>query len=217
MRSHLGIRLCRTSKGTPDAARVVLGDDVLDRRICTTSEDCNADQECAGVQDGEGNVPPAIVPLADLDELEPEERREVECETGDEERGDQTKQCIEEGNSFSDDPANDCNDSDQHKPDPPRLRGCHKADWAVGERAVHDEAADNSTVDTAGDEDDRESDSEGDARNGVTSRQKSRRLDILSNKRVNEATCQCVDEDLDQAKRPDRFDVVFWSVHLRHE
>lgn len=77
--------------------------------------------------------------------------------------------------------------------------------------------AKDSRVDGSRDEDDRQSDSKCDARNGVAGGQQGRSLNISSNESEDQSTGDGVDEDLDEAQEIDTLGEVLWSVHLIHE
>ena len=213
----LCVRLSRAREGTSYSTGVVLCDDILDGRVGTGTKNNQSNDEDDGVEDAQGNVLGVCIPLALLDELEPEERRPVECESGDEKGGDKTEEGVEEGNGLGDDPSDDGDNGDESDPDTPALDVLDEADGRGGENAVHDVAADDGAVDGSGDEDDGERDTEGDAGDGVSGREKSRRLDLLADESVDESTGHGVDEDLNQTEGPDGLDVVLGGVHLRHE
>ena len=81
---QLRIRVRIARESTPHAVAVVLVYDVLHRSIRAASQNSDADDEDARIHDGQRDVPPPLVPFAFLDQLEPEERRKVEREPGDE-------------------------------------------------------------------------------------------------------------------------------------
>ena len=171
---QLCVRLGGAGEGTSYSTGVVLCNNILDRRVGTGTEDNKSNKEHDSVQYTERNVLGVRIPLALLDQLEPEERRPVECETGDEQRGDETKKRVEEGNGLSDDPSNDGDDGDKSDPDTPALGVLDESDGRSRENAVHDVTADHGTVDGTGDEDDGERDTEGDAGDSVAGGEKSR-------------------------------------------
>ena len=195
---QLCVRPRRAGKGTSYSTGVVLSDDVLDRRVCTRAKHNKSNNKHDGVQDAERDVLRVRIPLALLDELEPEKCGPVECESGDEQRGDETEKCVEEGNGLSDDPSNYRDEGDESNPDAPTLRILDISDSRGRENTVHDVAADYCTVNGTGDEDDGERDAEGDAGDSVTSGKKSRGLDLLADESIDESTSHGVDENLNQ-------------------
>lgn len=140
---------------------------VLNRGICTRAENYNADDENSSVEKCQCDILGGREAPTLPDELEPEQRGEVEGKAGDEEGGDEAEERVEEGDSFGDDPANDCYDGDQAEPDSPAARTLDVADWRVRESTIHDVSPDDGAVDRAGDEDNGQSDTKGDTRNGV--------------------------------------------------
>ncbi|KXT16833.1 hypothetical protein AC579_6798 [Pseudocercospora musae] len=152
-----------------------------------------------------------------MERLEPEKSGEVESEAGDEERGDQTEEGVEEWNGLCNDPANNGDDGDERNPDDPSLLAVDILDRGVLEDTVHDIAPNDCAVDASRDENDWQSDSEGDSRDGEAGTEQSWRLHRLSDKGVDQGTSQGVDEDLDQAQSPDGLDIILWRVHFRHE
>jgi hypothetical protein len=160
---------------------------VSGRRIGAETKDCKADDEDDCVEDREGDVLLGGVPLALLDELEPEEGRPVEGEAGDEERRYQSQQGVEEGDRLGDDPGDDGDGRDQREPDGPAGFGVDVLDRAVGEDAAHDITADDDAVDGAGDEDDGERDAECDARHLEAGGQEGGAVDIDTDKGVDES------------------------------
>ena len=163
-------------------------DDILDGRVGSGTQNDQTNEEYNSIQDAERNVLGRRVPLALLDELEPEERGPVESETGDEERRDETKQGVEEGDGLGDDPGDDGDGGDQREPDGPAGLGVDVLDGAVGEDTAHDITADDDTVDGSGDEDDGERDAESNARHLEAGRQESRAVNIDSDKGIDEST-----------------------------
>lgn len=186
--------------------------------ICSCNKHDASNDKDQRIDDAESNVLPAPMPFALFDELEPEQSGKVKGEAGDEERGDETEQGVEEGNGLGNDPANNGNDGDESNPDPPRLLVSHVLDVElVLERQVHNVSAHDSAVDTSGNEDDGERDAECDAGDGEAGREQSGRLDRRADECVDESASQGVDEDFNQSQSPDGFDEILGSVHLRHE
>ena len=211
------IALCRASERTPHITRRILVDDILHTRIRAASQHQNSNQEDDRIEHAQARVLQPIIPLALLYQLEPEKRGEVEREARDEERGDETEECVEEWNSLCNDPSEDCDDGDQADPYGPAFLALYETDGVVGERAVHEVASHDCAVDRARDEDDGKCNAECNPAHGIACGQKSWRLDILSDESVDEPTGHGVDEDFDETKCPDGFDVVLWRVHLGHE
>jgi len=79
----------------------------LHASIGAAAQGGQADDEHDDIGDAEDDVVPAGVPLAFLDEEEPEKRREVEGEATDEQTGNQTQQCVEERDGLCDNPGDD--------------------------------------------------------------------------------------------------------------
>lgn len=80
-----------------------------------------------------------------------------------------------------------------------------------------DVAQRNGGVDGAGDEDNRQRDSESDLGDQRASGQQRRRLDVFADEGVAQRTGERVDADLDSARGPDRLHVLLGSVHFVHE
>lgn len=87
----------------------------------------------------------------------------------------------------------------------------------VGEHAAHDVFSDNSSIDTAGDEDDGKGDAESDAGGHLGAGEDGRALDVAADERVDDGPGESIDENFEQAQGPDRLDVVFRRMHLCHE
>ena len=103
-------------------------DNVLNGSICASTQDDDSDEEHSAVQQGQSDVLLGGESATFPDELEPEQGREVESKTGDEEGGDQTKQGVEEGNSLRNDPADDGDNRNQANPDSPAADALNVAD-----------------------------------------------------------------------------------------
>lgn len=76
---------------------------------------------------------------------------------------------------------------------------------------------DTGSVDRSRDEDDRQRQTESNLGHEAASRQQSWRVDVGTNKGVDQGSSQGVNEDLDQTQGPDGLDVVLGRVHLVHE
>lgn len=158
------------------------------------------------------------VPLALLDEEEPEQRGKVVREAGDEQAGDETEQGAEEGDGLGDDPADDSDGGDDDEPDGPSLDALDVAELLVVlERAVEDVAAHDGAVDGTGDEDDWQGNTECNTGDDAAGGEQSRRSDVFADEGVDDGAGEGVDEDFDQAKGPDGLDIVLLGVHLVHE
>lgn len=72
--------------------------DILNTGICPARKYQETNDEHKGIEGRHHDVVSVFVPLAFLDQLEPEKGGEVKREAGDEKRGDQTEQSVEEWN-----------------------------------------------------------------------------------------------------------------------
>lgn len=149
--------------------------------------------------------------------LEPKNGGEVEGEARNEERGADGQQVVEERNGLGNDPCNDGHNCDQSKPRNPTHPGVDKADGGILENTAMDVTCDTGSVDRSRDEDDRQRQTESNLGHEAAGRQQSWRLDIGTNKGVDQGSSQGVNEDFDQTQGPDGLDIVLGRVHLVHE
>ena len=191
--------------------------DFLHTGVRAAAQHKQPNDENGSVQHRQGDVLLARIPLALLDELEPEKSGEVEGKTRNEESAHETEKSVEKGNGLGDDESKDGEDGLDAEPHGPSLLALDVANRRVGKGAVHNVPTDYGAVDAAGNEDDGKCDAESDARDRRASGKKSWALDFLSDKGVDEGSGHGVDEDFDQTERPDGLDIVLGGVHLRHE
>lgn len=201
----------RSTNGT----RLVADCDVLDSRVGAEPENDHAHNERHHVERTQHDVP--WRPLALLDEHEPHDGREVECEARQEDGSADGQQGREEGNGLGNDKGDDCDGGIDTNPGDPAHGGVDVADNRVLEPLAMDVTGADNRVDAARDVDDGQGDTKGNLGHGGASREESRGLDIVTNKGEHEGAGDGVEEDLEDAEREDGAGIVGWSVHLVHE
>lgn len=184
--------------------------------VCSNAQDDDADDEDDAVDDALDKVL-AFVPVALLDQLEPEGCGEVERETRDEQARRDGEQVREEGNGLGNDPGDQGDDRDERQPGDPAHLGVDVADNGVLEDAAVDVARHDGRVDGARDEDDGQRDAKGDLGDGAAGREQRRGLHVLADEDVDERARDGVDEDLNGSEGDDRLGEVLRGVHLVHE
>lgn len=173
--------------------------------------------EAERVQYRQGDVLPTCIPLPLLDEHEPEQGWEVEREATDEQGGDDAEQITEERDRLGNDPS-DYNLNDK-KADPYSPSGLcvSVADCGVLENTPNYVSSGHGSIDASRNKNDGKRDAECNSRDSKPSRKQCRTAHTVANKSVDQSSGDCVYEYLNQAKGPNRLDVVLGCVQLRHE
>ena len=194
--------------------------DILNGGVGSSNQNDHTDDEAESVQNGVGKVLLAEVRSSLLlDQLGPHHSREVERETGDEERRRDGEQIVEEGNSLCDDESSNGGDGDIDNPDTVALEALESLNVlrsVLVDTSVKITDNDHS-VDRTRDENDGNGDTESDTAHESTTRQKSRGLDLRADKVVDDGTGESVDDNLNDSESPDGLHVVGRSVHFLHE
>ena len=204
----MDVLLRGASERTTDTALCETDEDAVDARIRATDEDGDADDEDEHVQQREADVLDVGVPCAFFDNVEPEESGEGEAKGTAEETGDDAQEGAEEGDGLCDHPRDDDQTGDQAQPDAPALLGVDEADIGGGEEAAHEIFAHHGGVDTSGDEDDGEGDTERYADDFFRTGKQGRAGHVDTDKGVDDRSGQGVDEDFNCPEQVDGFDIV---------
>lgn len=204
----MNVLLRGASKRTTDATLCETDEDAVHARIRATDEDGDADDEDEDIQKREADVLGVGIPCSLFDNVEPEEGGEGEAEGTAEETRDDAQEGAEEGDGFCDHPRDDDQTGDQAQPDAPAFLGVDEADLGSGEEAAHEIFAHHGGVDTSGDEDDGEGDTERYAGDFFGTGKQGRAGHVDTDKGVDDRSGQGIDEDLNGPEQRDGFDIV---------
>lgn len=128
---------------------------------------------------------------------------------------DKTKQMVENGNSGSNDPANNPHDNNDHDPDGPSLNtvGLNKTRTLLTEKLKHELDRD-LTVDDTSDNNGRGGKTVGDLGEELGSGTESRRFDTVTGKAVDDGSSDGVEDDLENLENHDGLPEIAGLLHL---